>query len=270
MLTFPNCKINLGLWVTGLRDDGYHDIETVFYPVPLTDILEIIVAPDHQDHFSMTGLEVPGDTGDNLCIRAYRMLAADHTLAPVHIHLHKVIPAGAGLGGGSSDGVHTLMLLGRLFDLRLSSEALQDYAARLGSDCPFFLRDKPAYAWERGDKIEVCDVDLSGHPIMIVVPPVHISTAEAYGMIGPEKRDCVLKDLLTRPLPEWKGTVTNDFEGPLTTRFPEIGRIRDRLYEAGAIYASMTGSGSAVYGLFPKDTTPEIIFPDAFQWLGTL
>jgi 4-diphosphocytidyl-2-C-methyl-D-erythritol kinase len=270
MLTFPNCKINLGLWVTGRRDDGYHDIETVFYPVPLTDILEIIVAPDQQERFTMTGLEVPGDRNDNLCIKAYRMVAADHAMAPVHIHLHKLIPAGAGLGGGSSDGAHTLMLLDRLFDMHLSSEVLHDYAARLGSDCPFFLQDKPAYALERGDKMERFDLDLSGHPLMIVVPSVHISTAEAYGMIEPEERDCILKDLLTCPLPEWKEAVTNDFEGPLTARFPGIGRIRDRLYETGALYASMSGSGSAVYGLFPKESKPEVTFPDAFQWLGTL
>jgi 4-diphosphocytidyl-2-C-methyl-D-erythritol kinase len=270
MVVFPFCKINIGLWVIGRRSDGYHDIETVFYPVKLTDILEIIISPDKKEHFSASGLDIPGDLEANLCRKAYRLVAADHVIDPVHIHLHKSIPAGAGLGGGSSDGAHAMKVIDRLFGLNLSPQALLGYAARLGSDCAFFLRDKPAFAREKGDKMELLDLDLSRYDIMIVMPPIHIATAEAYSMIVPKERKLPLKEMIARSLPEWKHVVLNDFEEPVVARFPEIGRIRDTLYKAGACYAAMTGSGSAVYGIFPKDMNLEIAFPGCFQWSGSL
>ncbi|MCX6235131.1 MAG: 4-(cytidine 5'-diphospho)-2-C-methyl-D-erythritol kinase [Bacteroidetes bacterium] len=269
MVVFPHCKINLGLWVTGKRSDGFHDIETVFYPVKLCDILEIIKSDTDDVTFTSSGIEIPGDVAGNLCIQAYRLLTKDFSLPPVRIHLHKVIPIGSGLGGGSSDGAYTLRVLNELLKLNLSLEQLQVYARQLGSDCAFFLQDAPAYARERGDHLERVNVNLSAYTITIVKPPVHSSTAQAYAMIQPVKRKTDLKQIIARPVLEWKNTLVNDFEESMALKFPEIRTIRDKLYDAGADYASLSGSGSAVYGIFNGEPPLSLSFPGFYFWKDT-
>lgn len=250
MITFPNCKINLGLNVVGKRPDGFHDIETVFYPVPLYDVLEIVPAVDGKFAFTSSGIEIPGGTEDNLCMKAYRMLETGYGMPPVAMHLHKVIPMGSGLGGGSADGAFALKMLDELFELNLGTDLLGDLARNLGSDCAFFIQNRPCFACERGDRFSPVTVDLSGLFIAIVIPGLHISTPEAYGMVKPHPPARPLTDLMQLPVEQWKGSVVNDFEDPIVRRFPVIGEIRDQLYRSGAVYASMSGSGSAVYGLF--------------------
>jgi 4-diphosphocytidyl-2-C-methyl-D-erythritol kinase len=250
MIRFPNCKINLGLHVTGKRSDGYHDLETIFYPVPMHDALEILESADGAFHFSMTGIPVPGDPGTNLCAKAFFMLHHEYNIQQVSMHLHKAIPTGSGLGGGSADGAFTLVMLNDLFNLGISKERLVDYAGRLGSDCPFFIDNLPSYATGRGDRLEPIEVDLHGYYLAILVPGVHVSTADAYRMVIPAKQAKSLKETANKPVTQWQNIMINDFEKPVAGKFPVISLIRLQLIEAGAIYVSMSGSGSAVYGLF--------------------
>lgn len=263
MLVYPNCKINLGLNVIARRTDGYHDLETVFYPVPFCDILEIVPARDGQTRFTASGLEIPGDPEDNLCMKAYRRMADSCRLPAVKIHLHKVIPTGAGLGGGSSDGAFTIRLLNQLFDLGLPDHEMESLAGAIGSDCPFFIRNEPVFATGRGEIFESAELSLKGFRLLLVIPPVAVATADAYAGIVPAVPDQPLKKLIRLPAWEWKGIVSNDFEPIVFRRFPLIGQIRDALYDAGALYASMTGSGSALFGLFAGDVTPALEWPGA-------
>ncbi|HMJ71215.1 MAG TPA: 4-(cytidine 5'-diphospho)-2-C-methyl-D-erythritol kinase [Cyclobacteriaceae bacterium] len=249
MIVFPPCKINLGLHVLRKRSDGYHDIETCFYPVPWTDILEII--PSKEFSFSLTGNPVPGNEEENLCVKAYRLLAQDIPLPPVNIHLHKIIPAGAGMGGGSSDGAWTLRVLNDVFDLKLSKDGLKQYASKLGSDCVFFIDDSPMIGTGRGEVLSAVEVDLKGKYLMIVKPEVHISTRQAYEGVVPSVPARKLADVIGN-FGEWKFQLKNDFEASILEKFPVIRNIKQTLYTAGAEYASMTGSGSAVYGIFSK------------------
>jgi 4-diphosphocytidyl-2-C-methyl-D-erythritol kinase len=250
MIYFPKCKINLGLNIVRKRPDGYHDLETVFYPVALTDALEIVAAADGEFGLTTSGLPVPGDFEANLCVKAYRMLAADHPVPPVKMHLHKAVPMGAGLGGGSSDGAAALCLLNDLFGLSLTTAMLEAYAARLGSDCAFFVKGVPVLATGRGEIFEPVDVDLSGYHLAIVKPPVHMSTAEAYSLVQPSNQDTRVKEIIKSPIQDWQTSLVNDFEPAISSRFPVVGSLKALLIRSGAIYASMTGSGSAVYGIF--------------------
>jgi 4-diphosphocytidyl-2-C-methyl-D-erythritol kinase len=233
MIAFPPCKINLGLSILRKRDDGYHDIETCFYPIPWTDILEII--PSDRFEFTVSGNTIPGD--DNLCVKAYRLLSAP----PAKIHLHKIIPAGAGLGGGSSDAAWTLRLLNDIFNLKLSKDELRKYAAKIGSDCAFFIDDVPMMGTGRGDILTPANISLKGKFIVIVKPGIHVSTAEAYAGVVPQESAIDLTDMKS---------LKNDFEESIFKKFPVIASIKKSLYGMGAIYASMSGSGSAVYGIF--------------------
>lgn len=233
MVAFPPCKINLGLNIVRKRADGYHDIETCFYPVRWTDILEVI--PSDTFGFTTSGNAIPGD--DNLCVRAYRLLNAP----PAKIHLHKIIPTGAGLGGGSSDAAWTLRLLNDVFDLKHSKEELKNYAAQLGSDCAFFIEDVPMIGTGRGEILTKADIDLTGKHIVIVKPGIHVSTAEAYASVVPKESPFDLGDIRS---------LKNDFEPSVFKKYPAIASIKEALYEAGAYYASMSGSGSAVFGIF--------------------
>jgi 4-diphosphocytidyl-2-C-methyl-D-erythritol kinase len=270
LISFPNCKINLGLQVLRKRPDGFHDIETVLYPCGLCDILEIIPSPDGEMSFSVSGREgVPGGE-ENLCMKAYRQLAAVHRLPTIHLHLHKNIPVGAGLGGGSSDAAFTLRMLNALFHLYLPDEKLKEYAARLGSDCPFFICNKPSLAAGRGEVFSAVHPDLSGMGIMIVKPSVSVSTAEAYSWVAPLPERPPLSGLIRRPVAEWKDCLVNDFEGPVYERYPEIKDIRERLYRQGACYAAMSGSGSAVFGLFDDTPPADREFPGCFTWKDRL
>lgn len=250
MVWFPNAKINLGLYVLRKRADGFHDISTCFYPVNWTDILEIIPA----DNFSFTssGLTIPGDSKDNLCIKAYNLLKKDYQLPPVSIHLHKIIPMGAGLGGGSSDAAFILKGLNELFELELKIGDLQFYAQQLGSDCSFFLYDQPMIASGRGDELQALDLSISEFRIVIIYPQIHINSASAYSSLNPLDARVTLKNVLQQDVFTWKHSLFNDFEKTIFQLYPQIHSLKEKLYDAGAVYSSMSGSGSAVYGLFKK------------------
>lgn len=268
MLDFPNAKINLGLLVTEKRPDGFHNLESCFYPVGWCDALEIVQADELT--FTMSGLPVPGNPDNNLCLKAYKLLQQDFQLPPVHMHLHKVIPMGAGLGGGSSDAAFTLKQLNSLFELNLTPEKLEDYARQLGSDCAFFIRNEPVVAVEKGDVFKPTSVNLDGYTCVLVYPGIHITTAEAYGNIVPKKPSCGIEMFLKQDVGVWKEVLKNDFEEALFPRYPELAGIKEQLYSAGADYASMTGSGSAVYGLF-KNEPGSLLFPGHYLlWKGLL
>jgi len=249
MVSFPGCKINLGLHVIRKRPDGYHDLETCFYPVPWQDILEIV--PAEAMAFTSSGIAIPGAEADNLCLRAYHLLKADFNLPPVHIHLHKILPMGAGLGGGSSDGAHTLRTLNSVFSLGLSAEELAGYAARIGSDCAFFIYETPQLGTGRGEILEPIAVVLKGKYLLLVKPDIHVSTAEAYSGVVPREPGYDLRNVLENQAVEtWKDVVRNDFEYSVFSKYPVIGQIKQALYEAGAVYAAMSGSGATVFGVF--------------------
>lgn len=252
MTTFPHAKINIGLQVTERRPDGYHNLDTVFYPIPINDALEVIVAEgaDYDCRLHISGIEIEGDTDHNLVVRAYRLLAADYTLPPVDIYLHKHIPIGAGLGGGSADASYMLRMLNEMFGLGITTGKLEAYATLLGADCPFFITGKPVYATGIGNEFHPIDLDLSGWHLVVVKPNVFVSTKEAYSMVKPEKPEVTLDKKITRPITEWRDSISNDFERGIFTLHPELADIKARLYLLGAKYAAMSGSGSALFGLF--------------------
>ena len=257
MVLFPNCKINLGLNIICKRDDGYHDLETIFYPVGLQDALEGVKSGvgslESGVVFSSSGLVISGDPNDNLCVKAWHLLQKDFPdLSPVQLYLHKAIPTGAGLGGGSADGAFTLKLLDKLCQLNLSIEQLSHYALELGSDCPFFIRNKPCFATGRGEQLQEITLDLSSYTFVIVHPGIHISTPNAFAGITPHKPQRSILKIIQQPIPQWKESLVNDFEISVSKQYPEIASIKEQLYSKGAVYASMTGSGSAVYGLFER------------------
>jgi 4-diphosphocytidyl-2-C-methyl-D-erythritol kinase len=262
LILFPNCKINLGLRVTAKRPDGYHDLETVFYPIPLRDAAEITTShlPLHtsrvgeNDDFELTvtGTEIPGDISSNLCTKAWQLIKKDFPDIPgVRMHLHKAIPVGGGLGGGSSDAAFTLVLLNEELKLNLTTEQLLSYALQLGSDCPFFIINKPCYATGRGEIMEEISIDLSGYHFVIANPGIHVSTAEAFTdiVISSDEKPS-LKKIIAQPVSEWKGSLVNQFEESVFKKHPELKEIKDKLYRSGAVYASMTGTGSSIYGIF--------------------
>lgn len=265
MVVFPHAKINLGLHVTGRRPDGYHNIETVFYPVPLSDVLETIKDTSASDRINLT---VTGNdslnANDNLCVKAYALLKKDFKLPPVKAHLHKIIPAGAGLGGGSSDAVFMLKLLNTLFELKLSHDVLNKYAFELGSDCAFFVEGKPVYATGRGDVMSAVKLSLTNYFICLVKPQANVSTAEAYKMVKPQKPQIALLSAIQQPVEKWKDSLTNDFEEPVFKKYPVIATVKKKLYELGAVFALMSGSGSAVYGIFSREIKLKGIFDDSF------
>ncbi len=270
MVSFPPCKINLGLHVLSKRADGYHNLETCFYPIPLTDILEIIYADTFSFHAS--GNNIPGKSDDNLCIRAYELLEKDFSLPPVEIHLHKVIPTGAGLGGGSSDAAYTLRLLHTVFELGLSSTQLINYARQVGSDCAFFIEDDVKLGTGRGEILESMHISLKGKYLVLLKPDVHVSTAEAYQGIVPSTPKRSVKEVLeTTPISEWRNFVKNDFEESVFKKYPIITRYKKSLYDAGAVYASMSGSGSSVFGIFDKPpmNAQQLLLKDVI-WSGLL
>jgi 4-diphosphocytidyl-2-C-methyl-D-erythritol kinase len=261
MIGFPNCKINLGLSVTGKRTDSFHDIETVMIPVNLSDSLEIISSDDKKTDLSISGLEVGGATEENLVMKAYRELKKDFDLPAVRMWLHKVVPAGAGLGGGSADAACALRLLNAIFGIGLSQTGLEHYAGKLGSDCPFFIAAKPVIASGRGDQFEPVKVALNNSYITIVKPAVEINTREAYSWIIPQQKALSLRQVAGLPLQEWKNYIMNDFEPVVFGKHPEVKAIKEKLYALGAVYASMTGSGSAVYGIFDEKINTSYDFP---------
>ncbi|HSI91439.1 MAG TPA: 4-(cytidine 5'-diphospho)-2-C-methyl-D-erythritol kinase [Adhaeribacter sp.] len=269
MILFPNAKLNIGLNVTERRPDGFHNLESVFYPVNWCDALEML--PAAETVFTSSGIDIPGNPESNLCLKAYELLRADFELPPVKMHLHKNIPIGAGLGGGSADAAFTLKGLNEMFGLNLSPEQLENYARKLGADCAFFIKNQPVFATEKGDVFEPVQVDLRGYNCLIVYPGIHITTAEAYGKIKPQHPEIPLKEALKKGMENWQKTVTNTFETALFPAYPLLPELKQQLYGAGAIYASMTGSGSAVFGIFKNEIPAGLRFPDNFRsWRGRL
>ena len=261
MITFPNCKINLGLRVVSRRADGYHDLETVFYPIPLFDALEIVPEAEDKSKFTQSGIQLDGNKEDNLVLKAYRLLSNDFDLPPVDVYLRKNIPVGAGLGGGSSDAAFMLKLLNEYAALNLNEEKLEQYAARLGADCPFFIRNKPVFAEGTGDQFSEIDLSLKGYFLYLVKPNVFISTKEAFAGIVPGKPEISVNETIKLPVNQWKGALLNDFEESVFNRHPEIRQVKETLYANGAIYAAMSGSGSSVFGIFETEPEP-IPIPD--------
>ncbi|NDF98164.1 MAG: 4-(cytidine 5'-diphospho)-2-C-methyl-D-erythritol kinase [Chitinophagia bacterium] len=263
MIVFPNCKINLGLHITAKREDGYHNIETIFYPVPFQDLLEVIpAAADQQGLLHQTGLTVEGSPEQNLCIKAYHLLKKDFPSLPaVTTYLHKQIPTGAGLGGGSADGSFMLQLLVRLFDLPVSDEQLSNYALTLGSDCPFFLFNQPVLATGRGEKIQPVAVNLSGWKLILLLPDLRIATAEAFQGCQPRQPATSLAHIIQQPVAQWRNLLINQFEETVFMHHPPLARLKQLLYEQGAVYASMTGTGSTVFGLFPEQADVDDLGP---------
>ncbi|ELR70522.1 4-diphosphocytidyl-2-C-methyl-D-erythritol kinase [Fulvivirga imtechensis AK7] len=252
MVVFPNAKINLGLNILSKREDGYHNISSAFYPIPLQDVLEML--PAKQLQFDTSGLGIPGNTESNLILKAYHLLQSKYNLPPVHIHLHKVIPMGAGLGGGSADAAYAIKVLNELFELGLTPDTMEGYAGYLGSDCPFFIRNKPILAEGTGNVFSDIAIDLSGKWLVLICPNIHVSTVEAYSRVNTGKPQYNLKETIeTTPIAEWKDRVKNDFEDSVFQLHPHLAEIKDELYRLGAAYASMTGSGSSIYGLFEAD-----------------
>jgi 4-diphosphocytidyl-2-C-methyl-D-erythritol kinase len=268
MLTFPNAKINIGLSITEKRSDGFHNLASCFYPVGWSDVLEIL--PAEETTFKSTGIIIPGDTENNLCLKAYNLLKADFDIPPVMINLHKVVPIGAGLGGGSADCAFTIKTLNDFFELNLSVTLMEDYARKLGSDCAFFIQNRPQFCVGKGDEFSEINIDLSGKYIVLVNPNIHISTVEAYSGVRPEKPEVDLKKILQSPINQWVNIVKNDFEIHLLPKYPVIANIKNQLYTYGAAYASMTGSGSTVFGIFEEEINLQEQFSGYSIWQGKL
>jgi 4-diphosphocytidyl-2-C-methyl-D-erythritol kinase len=265
VIAFPNCKINLGLNILERRIDGFHNLETVFYPIVLQDGLEIVQSTLPETSITTSGLTIDADKEQNICFKAYQLLKKKfEDLPAVKIHLHKVIPSGAGLGGGSADGAFTLLLLNKKFNLGLKEDQLMNYALQLGSDCPFFIKNKPCYAKERGEILEEINLDFPAYKIVLINPGIHINTAWAFSKINPSKDRKSLKEIIQKPIDSWKEELTNDFEEPVFAEYPEIKKIKETLYYQGAIFSSLSGSGSTVYGLFQKEAALNFDFPSHY------
>ena len=266
MIRFPNCKINLGLHVAGKRSDGYHNLETVFYPLHIHDALEILPLSngDSEPQLTISGLPVSGDNANNLCVKAWHLLKNAFPYLPaVTMHIHKAIPMGAGLGGGSADGTFMLMMLNEQFNLGLSSGSLAQYALQLGSDCPFFIYNQPLFATGRGEVMQKISLNLAGYYFYIVNPNIHVNTGEAFRELQYVNHAASVKDVIQQPIREWKENVVNDFEEGIAKKHPVIADVKRQLYRHGAIYAAMTGSGSTVFALFEKQPAA-LPFPEDY------
>ena len=268
MITFPNAKINLGLNIVSKRPDGYHDIETVFYPVGIKDALEMVKTAADDTTLVVSGMTVTADAEKNLVMKACRRMQQRYGLPPVSIFLHKAIPFGAGLGGGSSDAAHMLLMLRDYFQLPLSDDELAAEAAALGADCPFFIYNKPLMAKGIGNEFSPVSLSLKGYYLVLVKPEVVVSTADAYAQVVPELPEIPISELIARPVEEWRGTLVNDFEKSVFPAYPQIAMIKQLLYDNGAVYASMSGSGASVFGLFTSSKNLESKFPGCTVWGG--
>ncbi len=256
MLDFPNAKINLGLFITKKREDGFHNLQSVFVPVGWTDVLEILPSQTGKTEMIVTGIsiETTNNNEDNLCLKAYQLLQKAYNLPAVHIHLHKNIPIGAGLGGGSADASFTVKMLNKMFDLKLSDEQMEDNVRTLGSDCAFFIKNKPMFCFEKGDKFKNIELNMREYLILLVYPNLHIPTKEAYTNIQPYEINFDISNLVERKdFFEWKNLLHNDFENSLFPKYPVLNQLKESFYEMGAVYAAMSGSGSTIFGIFEKN-----------------
>ncbi len=270
MLIFPFAKINLGLQVLRKRADGYHDIRSVLFPIPLCDALEAVVdegIPSGEVRFVRTGIPVPGDPASDLCMKAVEQVRKLRALPGLRMHLHKAVPTGAGLGGGSSDAAHVLILLDRLLDLKLSPAALHPMAAALGSDCPFFLQGNSQLVEGRGEILSPVHLNLQGHWLVLVNPGIHVPTAEVYGNMRLHSQHADLRELIRAPISSWQGTVVNDMEEYVFAKYPVIGAIKEGLLAMGASYAAMSGSGSSVFGIFDEKPSTESLPEEYGTWV---
>lgn len=284
MLVHPNIKINLGLSITGKRPDGFHNIESIFYPVNWRESIEVVDRAEDLDlegishsvsevgkvRFISYGDSIPGDPNHNLCIKVFQLLEEWFNLPAVDIHLLKKIPTGAGLGGGSADAAFTLKALKQYFELRISDVEAQELLAKVGSDCPFFWKNNPAFVFGRGEKMHPIDLDLSGWKILLINPGIHISTKEAYAGVRPKDPLFDLQLLPSVEVEGWKDVVKNDFEESIFPNHPKVAKLKDWMYESGAVYASMTGSGSTVFGLFQELPGLSDAFNNYDHWSGEL
>lgn len=268
MICFPNAKINLGLNVVNKRPDGYHNIETIFYPIPVKDALEIVCAPTFS--FTQTGIPIDAPVEKNLVVKALNLLKTKYEIPELEIHLLKSIPFGAGLGGGSADAACMLKLLNRFCNLSIEDTELEIFASAIGADCPFFIRNTPVFASGTGNLFEPIEVSLKGYYLVLIKPDVAVSTPEAYARVTPAVPLVSLKEIVKRPVQEWKEEMVNDFEKSVFVQYPVIGDIKTALYQAGAVYASMSGSGSSVFGLFREEICLKEQFPDCYVWEGQL
>lgn len=271
MISFPNAKINLGLDIVSKRPDGYHNLETIFYPIQIKDALEITESAENTAYtFHCNGLEVDGPPENNLVIKALNLLKQSHKIPNVDIHMIKHIPFGAGLGGGSADASFTLKMLNTMFNLGISVKQLEAYAAQLGADCAFFIQNKPVFASGIGNIFKQIDLSLKGYYLILVKPDVHISTAQAFSQITPSTPSHSLLEIIKKPVDEWKYVMKNDFEKSVFPLFPIIEQVKNDLYQHGACYASMSGSGSSVFGIFKTEIDLQTAFPGMHYWGGYL
>lgn len=265
MIAFPNAKINLGLNILEKRPDGFHNIESVFYPIDLCDILEVVESKDTTE-FEASGLLINGKTEDNLCLKAYHLLKEKFELPPIKIHLHKIIPIGAGLGGGSSDAAFMLKMLNTQFDLELTNLQLFEFAKKLGADCSFFIYNNPLLGIERGDQFEEIKLDLSGYYLFVVTPNLFVNTSLAYSEVTPNYPEFSIRDIIRQPMETWREMLTNDFEKSVFKKIPEIEKVKEKLFQMGAKYASMSGSGSSIFGIFDHKVSSDLFTGKYYQW----
>ena len=270
MIAFPNAKINLGLNIINKRTDGYHNIETVFYPIPLHDVLEVVHAPAGTSDYTWqnSGLAIDAPAHENIVIKALKLVKKSYDLTPIAIQLHKIIPFGAGLGGGSADAAAMIKLLDQFFELGITLTEQKTMAAQLGADCPFFIENKPSYATGIGDQLTPVNLSLAGYYLVLVKPNIHVSTPEAYSGVTPQRPLVGISEIIKRPVEEWREQLTNDFEATVFKKYPSIEAIKEQLYSKGAIYSSMSGSGSSVFGLFEEPI--KINMGNYFVWQGKL
>ncbi|SEF54197.1 4-(cytidine 5'-diphospho)-2-C-methyl-D-erythritol kinase [Parabacteroides chinchillae] len=268
MICFPNAKINLGLNIVSKRPDGYHNIETVFYPVPVKDALEIVIAKTFSFH--QTGIPVDAPVEKNLVVKALNILKGKYEIPPLEVHLLKAIPFGAGLGGGSADAAFMLKLINDFCKLNIQDDELERIASHIGADCPFFIRNTPVFANGTGNQFEHVSLSLKGYYLCLVKPEVAVSTPEAYSLVTPAEPDISLKEIIKQPVSEWRNSMKNDFEGSVFPKYPAIEKIKQTLYARGAVYASMSGSGSSVFGLFESPTDLKEYFKDCYIWEGAM
>lgn len=270
----PCAKINLGLNIVEKRADGYHNLETVFYPVPLYDEITIEESTESAAStclLTLSGQQIEGDPEKNLVVRAYRLLEHRYSLPPIHIHLTKSIPMQAGMGGGSADGTYTLRLLNEMFSLGISNADMERYAATLGADCAFFVKATPSYAEGIGEQLSPIALSLKDYYLAIVKPPIAVSTREAFSLIKPQRPEKNCRNIVSQPIETWRTELRNDFEESIFPQYPRIGEIKEQLYHQGALYAAMSGSGSALFALFREQPDPlSTLFPDCFTAIKKL
>lgn len=269
MIVFPNCKINLGLRILRKREDGFHDLETIFYPVPASDVLEVHIQPDTpgQISFTQTGFPIEGPTENNSCIKAFQLIKSKYPfINGIEVFLHKNIPTGAGLGGGSSDSVSMLQVMKKLLQLPLSNFELESFALQLGSDCPFFLLNKPALATGRGEILKEISLSLKGYHLLLINPGITVSTADAFSGCKPSIEGKSLATIIKQPVQTWRDELKNQFEDTIFQKHPSLAEIKEQLYAHGAIYASMSGSGSTLFGIYPDSALQPHSLMGLFPW----